>query len=93
MGEVGSYGKNISRSELAEGISDEEGPLALEYATQLDLLVLVQFGVEVIRPVLLNYKGRIVRLGDDEGQDFHDQGFLLTHQNYSKNYHNKSFTK
>lgn len=77
MGKMGSYGKKVSRRKLAEGIPDEECSLSLEYEAELDLLVLMQFGVEVLRPVLLDDQGRIVWFGDDEGQDFHRSGLFL----------------
>lgn len=71
MGKVGPDGKKVSGCELPETITDEESSLPQDDEAQLYLFVLVQFGVEVLRPVLLDDQCGMVGLGDDKGQNFH----------------------
>ncbi len=45
--------KDVPGSELPEAIPDIKGPFPLEYAADLDFLVLVQLGKEIFGPIFL----------------------------------------
>ena len=81
--------KNVSFFELSEAIANIIGAFPFENTADLNLFVLMKLGEEIIRPVLLEQKGRVFRFGYAEWEHFHESKIA---KYYLKNI-NKSLKK
>lgn len=72
MRQVLTYCENVSFSELTDAVTYVKSAFPFDYAADLNLLVLMELGEEVICPVFLENQGSVFGFGYAERQDFHE---------------------